>query len=78
MWSLNVDGWHIPCRTELGFCSSGMSIESALKSVDALCVHYIILEVVPRVYHTLGEGLLAQQELASLLEQFQTMATQSC
>ena len=55
--------WHsvfiyIPCRTELGCCSSGMSIESALKHVDAQCVHYILLEVVPRVYYTLGEGLL--------------------
>ena len=59
LWSLDVDGCHIPCRTELGCCSSGMSIESALKNVDAWCVHYIPWEVVPRVYHTLGEGLLA-------------------
>ena len=59
LWSLDVDGWHIPCRTELGWCSSGTSIESALKSVDARCLHYIIWEVVPGVYHTLGEGLLA-------------------
>ena len=59
LWSLDVDGWHIPCRTELGCCSSGMSIKSALKNVDARCVHYIIWEVVPIVYHTLGEGLLA-------------------
>ena len=59
LWSLDVDGWRIPCRTELGCCSSGMSIESALKNVDARCVHYILWEVVPRVYHTLGEGLLA-------------------
>ena len=43
LWSLDVDGWHIPCRTELGCCSPGMSIES----------------VVLRVNHTLGEGLLA-------------------
>ena len=31
LWSLDVDGWHIPCRTELGCCSSIMSIESGLK-----------------------------------------------
>ena len=31
--------------------SSGMSIESALKSVDACCVHYILWEVIPGVYH---------------------------
>ena len=37
LWSLDVDGWRIPCRTELGCCSSGMSIESALKNVDARC-----------------------------------------
>ena len=48
-----MDGWHIPCRTELGWCSLGMSIESGFKSVDAWCVHYILWEVVPRVYHTL-------------------------
>ena len=57
LWSLDMDGWHIPCRTELGCCSdsifhrtllsrilysSGMTIESALKSVDARCVRYII------------------------------------
>ena len=59
LWLLDVGGWHIPCRTELGCCSSGMSIESALQSVDARCVHYIIWEVVSRVYYTLGEGLLA-------------------
>ena len=46
LWSLDVDGWRIPCRTELGCCSSGMSIESALKNVDARCVHYILWEVV--------------------------------
>ena len=40
-------------------CSSSMSIESALKSVDVRCVRYILWEVVPEVYHTLGEGLLA-------------------
>ena len=59
LWSLDVDGWRIPCRTEPGWCSSGMSIESALKSVNDWCLHYIILEVVTGVYHTLGEGLLA-------------------
>ena len=59
LWSLDVDGWGIPCRTELRCCSSGMSIESALISVDAWCLHYIIWEVVPGVYHKLGEGLLA-------------------
>ena len=59
LWLLDVDGWHIPCRTELGCCSSSMSIESALKSVDARGIHYILWEVVPGVYHTLGEGLLA-------------------
>ena len=42
-----------------GCCSSGMSIESAIKSVDARCVHYILWEGVSGVYHTLGEGLLA-------------------
>ena len=36
-----------------------MSIESALKSVDARCVHYILWEVVPEVYHTRGDGLIA-------------------
>ena len=58
LWSLHVDGWHIPCRAELGCCSSGMSIESTL-NVDARSVHYILWEVVPGVYHTLGEGLLS-------------------
>ena len=44
-----MDGWHIPCRTELGWCSPGISIESALKSVDARCIHYIHWVVVPGV-----------------------------
>ena len=64
LWSLDVDGWRIPCRTERGWCSSGMSIKSAIESVDARCLHYIIWEVVPGVYHTLCEGLLAYQESA--------------
>ena len=57
LWLLDVDGWHIPCRTELDCCSSGMSIESALKNVDDWSVHYILWEVVPGVYHTLGASL---------------------
>ena len=45
----------------VGIYHVGMNIEieSALKSVDARCVRYIIWEVVQGVYHTLGEGLLA-------------------
>ena len=39
LWSLDVDGWRIPCRTELGCCSSGMSIESALKHGQAIFVY---------------------------------------
>ena len=59
LWLLDVDGWHIPCWTELRWYSSGMSIESALKSIDVWCLHYILRDVVPGVYHTLGKGLLA-------------------
>ena len=60
---MDVDGWLISCRTELGWCSLGMSIESTLKSVDARCLHYIILEAVSGVYHTLGEGLESNTQM---------------
>ena len=39
-WFLDVDGWYIPMSNRLGWCSLDMSIESALNSVDARCLHY--------------------------------------
>ena len=62
------------CVVGCGCCFSCMSIESALKNIYALCVHYIRWEVIPGGYHTLGEGLHVQQVSAYLFEQLQDMA----
>ena len=60
-----MDVWRIPCRSELGWYST-MSIESAVKCVDARCLHYTIGEVVSGVYYTLGKGLIASAVLLSI------------
>ena len=41
----------------VGIYHVGQNLDSAPR--DARCVHYFLWEVVPRVYHTLGDGLLA-------------------
>ena len=33
LWSLDVDSWHIPCQTELGWCSSGIVLTLLLKAL---------------------------------------------